>query len=476
MHIAIKNPAVVGPALEKMGDYHFGASLQKALEGLGARVTQQYWPEWDGGAEADAVLVLRGRHRYRPRPGQISLLWGISHPSTVTAEEIDGYDLVYLGSETHRRMMDGAGRPPLAVLRQCSDFAGTATGDGPAAARQDVIFVGNSRGVFRDIVRWSLEAGVRPAIYGRGWEPIGLAGLVVSPYVDNDRLPALYGGARLGLNDHWNDMKYFGYINNRLFDCLFCGLPVLSDSFPELRDTFGNGILYAEDAASFRQSFRRCETDYDGLLARTRDLGRSLGGDYTFAARAGRILDDIGRLPGAGRPRLPAAPATENGRAPGRESFAAFAEVRRSITGSGKGERKYVLHVHPSRDGSAALEGDGVVVLTAGIGAGPFEVGLDRSASEIAHRRFDAVIVERPEGMSPSATIGLDTLRALHRLTRRGGYFVVPAALAESWRRPAKAGLGDAGYCVYGASRSVLPRWRLWRRLRLGALRTRRAG
>ncbi len=467
MHIAIKNPAVAGPALEKMGDYHFGASLQKALEALGVRVTQHYWPDWDGDADADAVLVLRGRYRYRPRPGQLNVLWAISHPSAISVEEIDGYDLVYLASETHRKMIAGAGRPPLEVLRQCSDFAGTGPGAGrPAAERRGVIFVGNSRGVFRDIVQWSLAAGVRPALYGRGWEPIGLEGLVVSQYAENDRLPEIYGGARLGLNDHWNDMKYFGYINNRLFDCLFCGLPVISDTFPELRDTLGDGILHASDGASFRDSVRRAEADYDGLFARTRDLGERLRGDYTFAARARRILDDIGHLPGtsrrAGSETLPEAEGTL-----AQTRFPVFANVRQAVAGTGPA-RKQVLHIHPSREGLAALEADDVVVLTAGRGPGPWEVGLDRSASEIAHRRFDAVVVESLDGLAPSAGVDPRMLGALRRLTRRGGYFVVPAGAAGRSRRRELAGLGDADYRVIRAGRSFLPRSRLLRRLWLG--------
>jgi hypothetical protein len=330
-----------------------------------------------------------------------------------------------------------------------------------------VIFVGNSRGVFRDIVKWSLAAGVRPALYGRGWEPIGLEGLVVSQYAENDRLPEIYGGARLGLNDHWNDMKYFGYINNRLFDCLFCGLPVLSDTFPELRDTLGDGILHASDPATFREGFRRAEADYDGLFARTRDLGERLRDEYTFAARARRILDDIDHLPGTSRQKaggetLPEAEGTlADSRFPG------FAEVRRALAGTA-GARKQVLHIHPSREGLAAIEADDVVVLTAGRGPGPWEVGLDRSASEIAHRRFDAVVVERLDGLAPSAGIDPRMLGALRRLTRRGGYFVVPAGAAGRSRRRALAGLGDADYCVFRAGRSLLPRSRLLRRLWLG--------
>lgn len=466
MHIAIKNPAEAGPALAKMGDYHFGASLRKALEAEGVRVTEHYWPDWDGGADADAALVLRGRHRARPLPGQFTVLWAISHPSAITVDEIDSFDLAYLGSKTHLDMVAGPGRPPLSVLRQCSDFADAGASAGrPAPERRDVIFLGNSRGVFRDIVRFAVEAGVRPALYGRGWEPIGLGRLVVADYVDNAALPELYGRARLGLNDHWNDMRYFGYINNRLFDSLFCGLPTLSDWFPELEATFGDGLLYARDPASFAAAFRRIEAGYDGVLARARDLGRTLARDYTFAARARRILDDIETF----RKRRPARPAGTLPAQAAPEPVPAFARVARALAGTPAGARqKHVLLVHPSPAGAAAFAADDMSVLTAGIGPGPWEVALSPDAGEIAHRKFDAVVVERLSGLDPPAALAPRTLGALSGLVRRNGWFVLPAAAAGRRARHADPGLSDPDYIVLCAGRRLLPRPQLWRRLRLG--------
>jgi hypothetical protein len=329
----------------------------------------------------------------------------------------------------------------------------------------DVIFLGNSRGVFRDIVRFAVEAGVRPALYGRGWEPIGLGRLVVADYVDNAALPELYGRARLGLNDHWNDMRYFGYINNRLFDSLFCGLPTLSDWFPELEATFGDGLLYARDPASFAAAFRRIEAGYDGVLARARDLGRTLARDYTFAARARRILDDIETF----RKRRPARPAGTLPAQAAPEPVPAFARVARALAGTPAGARqKHVLLVHPSPAGAAAFAADYMSVLTAGIGPGPWEVALSPDAGEIAHRKFDAVVVERLSGLDPSAALAPRTLGALSGLVRRNGWFVLPAAAAGRRARHADPGLSDPDYIVLCAGRRLLPRPQLWRRLRLG--------
>ena len=69
MKFIIKNPAPLGPYQRKWGDFHFGRSLTKYLERLGAEVDTHYWGEWEQSTNADAVLVLRGKHRYRPKGG-----------------------------------------------------------------------------------------------------------------------------------------------------------------------------------------------------------------------------------------------------------------------------------------------------------------------------------------------------------------------------------------------------------------------
>jgi hypothetical protein len=92
MHLVIKNPAEAGPGIENSGDFHFGAALQRALESQGAIVSQQYWPAWDAPVPgADAVLVLRGRHRYTPPPGELASVWVISHPASVSVDELDQF-------------------------------------------------------------------------------------------------------------------------------------------------------------------------------------------------------------------------------------------------------------------------------------------------------------------------------------------------------------------------------------------------
>ena len=95
-------------------------------------------------------------------------------------------------------------------------------------------------------------------------------------------------------------MKYYGLINNRIFDCLASGLPVISDEFPELRQVVGDEILYASDPESFHNSYNYCESNYEEVIQRAHDLWEKIGVEFTFDARARELIDEINRQ-GTGR-------------------------------------------------------------------------------------------------------------------------------------------------------------------------------
>ncbi len=227
MKLVIKNPAPSSRIKRNWGDYYFGRALKLALEAQGAEVVQHFWPDWDSTEGEDVVLVLRGLRPYVPPADKLSVMWVLSHPGSVSVEEMDRFDFVYVASHTHWSATHRQARTPVLVARQCSDFPMPAPED--PDARSGILFVGNARGgVFRDAVYWAQQCGLAPRIIGRGWEETPAKDLVERRRVDNGDLPELYRSARIGLNDHWIDMRYHGYVNNRAFDCLFSGLPLIS--------------------------------------------------------------------------------------------------------------------------------------------------------------------------------------------------------------------------------------------------------
>ncbi|TPW30641.1 glycosyltransferase family protein [Pararhizobium mangrovi] len=397
MKISIKNPAPLGENLTKWGDYHFGLLLKRRLEQLGVDVVQHFYPEWDIEDGEDAVLVLRGKRRYKPDRKCFNLLWNISHPATLSPAECEDYDLVYVASERHRSMLCSKTSTPLRTLRQCTepevfkhpDLAITEDDRN----RRSIVFVANSRFVRRDMIRWISDMGIKPVIIGRHWNKLGYGNLVQQDFIENSKIPELYMRSRLSLNDHWGDMRHFGIINNRIFDCLACGTPVLSDHFPELENVCGSSLLYAYDETSLLRSLEYFSFFYKDLLEQTRLTWEKISHDYTFEARARTIISDIenaGSLRDEKTTSSYASDMTCDGKVID-DTRAAIYKAKSSL----KNRPLRVLHLNPTAEIGYILSGDADLDYTsAGQGNGPWHVNLESNIAALPEKSYDIVLSE----------------------------------------------------------------------------------
>ena len=297
MKLTIKNPAPDDDSQQRWGDFHFGNALKRSLALKGIAVSQDFRPNWSVDHGEDVVLVLRGLSQFRPAKTKFNIIWIISHPAMVTSEELDAYDLVLTASAFHRSMLCEITRTPVEVARQCTDFGQMhlrrQTLSEEAKVREGIVYVANSRGQRREMARWIEETNIDVRVFGRAWEKFGVGHLVEKEYIANADLPELYRSAHLCLNDHWKDMRAFGFINNRVFDSLACGLPVLTDSFPEIRKLFGDALLYAHNAEEFKERIVFCRSNYAEVLGRTREKWNEIGNLYSFDARCDEIVNWI---------------------------------------------------------------------------------------------------------------------------------------------------------------------------------------
>ena len=306
LNVAIK---IAAPEDERAawGDYHFAESLAAAIGRLGHRVRIDFRGAWHGHsiASEDLVIVLRGLIGYEPRPGQMSFLWNISHPDQVGFDEYDRYSRVYAASESHAALLAHIVRPPVAAMLQATDRERFHPRDDVPSS--DVVFVGNSRGVDRDIVRWAIEAGRPPVIFGDGWEGRVPPELVQAKNIDNRDLGALYASAGVVLNDHWPSMRTFGLLSNRLFDAVGSGGRVVSDPVPSMASVFGDAVAQVSGPAALAAAV-------DDMLARPRDAKAArLAADYVheehgFDARARSFIGDAFAILGLPSPFPPPAP------------------------------------------------------------------------------------------------------------------------------------------------------------------------
>lgn len=118
--IAMKVPVPRREVAHEGDEYHVALALKRAFVKQGHAVRIDRLPEWDTsrGFGDDVVLVLRSLSQYVPKPGQLNLLWNISHPDTVSAEEYEQYDHVFVASSDYAERLRSTVKTPVSALLQ----------------------------------------------------------------------------------------------------------------------------------------------------------------------------------------------------------------------------------------------------------------------------------------------------------------------------------------------------------------------
>lgn len=287
------------------GDTHYAEALVAELRARGHRATIQTMDEWDDrrGRGYDVSLHLKGRSRCPRASGQVHLVWVISHPDEVDPNELEVADAVFVASprlaDHLRERVDGV---PVHVLLQATDARRFRPRTPDPARAHDVVFVGNSRFAERPMVAAVARADVGLAVYGANWEKYLDPSVVVGRFVPNDEVPVVYSSASVVLNDHWDDMRRWGLVSNRVFDALACGACVVSDDVAGLDALFGDAVARTtpDQAGEVVRALLADPARRDEMGRTGRDLVLA---EHTFSARADALLEVVrplvqARVPG----------------------------------------------------------------------------------------------------------------------------------------------------------------------------------
>ena len=297
----IKCPAPDSEKKVRWGDYAYAVALKRYLDRMGKYTVIDLYEDWNCEEDADVVLVLRGREFYRPdRRNEkcLYIMWNISHPEMVTEEEYQLYDVICVGSLHYAKELQKKITVPVVPLLQCTDTELFYPDQEAEKHRgKDYLFIGNSRNVARPCVLWAAKDKLPLKIWGAGWK--AMLGpdktMVQDVFIENSDIPALYRSAWVTLNDHWKDMLDYQFVNNRIFDALACGLPVISDCCDELRDIFPDAVLYYSNQEEFRKCVAQLENDYDAIKARVDAQWPMIKEKYSFEARARELVEIAGK-------------------------------------------------------------------------------------------------------------------------------------------------------------------------------------
>ena len=242
--IAIKIPVPTWKIADEWGDYHFALALKKEFERKGCEVIIQVVQEWydNGDDDCDVVLVLRGIQKYRPKSQHFNIMWNISHPDEIDIDEYNQYDYVLIASEIWAEKIKKSANVPVETMLQCCDpelFYSEPSNE----YKHDILFVGNSRMVFRKIIKDLLPTDKSLAVYGANWEDLIDEEYIKGTHVPNKELRKAYSSCKILLNDHWDDMREKGFISNRIFDGFASGALIISDQIKGADNVFDETLI-----------------------------------------------------------------------------------------------------------------------------------------------------------------------------------------------------------------------------------------
>lgn len=259
MKIMIKtpNPSYNG---HKWGDYHYANSLMKAFCSMGHKCTVDNVENWytndDNGL--DLVVVLRGLNMFLPKNAKRNVMWLISHPEKVSKNEIENFDHIFIASRKFTETLKQEVQTPVSCLYQATDIDKFNLNYNKDKKRE-IIFVGNSRNVYRKSVKDCIELGIPISVYGTMWEKFIDKKFIQMDYLDNKLVGQYYSSSKIVLNDHHDTMKKFGFINNRIFDAAACGSVIVSDYVDGMKEIFGDKVLTYKSKEDLARLYQRRE-------------------------------------------------------------------------------------------------------------------------------------------------------------------------------------------------------------------------
>ncbi|MBU5670964.1 glycosyltransferase family protein [Paenibacillus brevis] len=295
--ISIKIAADSRRSMHAWGDYHMALGLQKYFERLGHQVMIQVYPEWYNGEdyECDIVIVLRGLHAYNPNNRHINIMWSISHPDLVSLEEMNQYDHIFVASDYWAEHIKPLVSVPVESMLQCTDPE-LFTQQEPLDTNIQLLFVGNSRYVYRKIIRDVLPTEYDLQVYGNGWEGFIDRKYIKGNYIPNHELSKYYRSCDILLNDHWDDMREKGFLSNRIFDALAAEAFIVTDKVRGLEEVFGNEIVTYSTPEELKTLLRYYMENKELREELSKKYSRIVRDQHTYLQRVEKFIDTFDQI------------------------------------------------------------------------------------------------------------------------------------------------------------------------------------
>lgn len=284
---------------KKDGDFFLANDLRLGLEKLGYKAEYRFREDYDDLKLGNAgnVLYLKGYYNFEHLPNvaddgrkRVLYLYYVEGLNPAILKEADA--VACASSKMIKELIKPVNGNAYYVP-QFTNPERFKPAEKDEKKAYEVLFVGsNHTRKGRKSVDYALQSGADLAVFGKFWEGYLEPQVIRGKYIDNDELYQYYSNAGIVLNDHREDMRYFGFVSNRIYDVTASGGFVLTDYLPEIEEIYGDSVATYKDFEEFKE-----KTDYylshPEERAQMIEKARQITLEHFTNDRAAEIFDNI---------------------------------------------------------------------------------------------------------------------------------------------------------------------------------------
>lgn len=245
---------------KKDGDFFLADDLKKGFEKLGYTVEYRFREDYDDLKLGNAgnVLYFKGYYNFEHLPevkddGRKRVLY-LYYIEGLHLEILDEVDAVASASKKFIKEISEPRGKVSVFVPQFTNPERFKTAEVEEDKVHLVLFVGsNHSGFGRKSVDYAELARAPLSVFGKFWEKSLPPEVLKGQYIDNDELYKYYANAGIVLNDHREDMIFYGFVSNRIYDVTASGGFVLTDYMPEIEEAYGDSVATYKDYYEFKE-------------------------------------------------------------------------------------------------------------------------------------------------------------------------------------------------------------------------------
>lgn len=286
---------------KKDGDFFLAQDLRKGLEKLGYTVEYRFREDYDDIklGNAGSVLYFKGYYDFKRLPGaedrddgrkRILYLYYVEGLHQEILQEAD------VVASASKKFISEVAEPAGAQAVYVPQFTNPERfkpSDKEADKAYPVLFVGSDHSGFgRKSVDYAVLAGADLSVFGKFWEKTLRPEVLKGNFIENDDLYRYYANADIVLNDHRDDMRYYGFVSNRVYDVTASGGFVLTDYLPEIEEAYGDSVATYKDYYDFKEKLEYYLA-HPEVRAEMAQRARQITLERFTADKAAQIFDGI---------------------------------------------------------------------------------------------------------------------------------------------------------------------------------------